>query len=309
MSTTTSTTGTISVDITADYLTPAKNIVVREDIFKGAALLGTTYRNISFTTTFVSTVPGLNGNLNSYSTAVTAVQNDSIPFTFTNTTTGAYDHVTWSFTGPITLSATTGNVITGTVPAIWPTTNGITVTMTLWSTPTVIFTAFTQTSDPEEVMAVLHEYHEEMGRLIMMHNGTIEHLAGDGIMIFFNDPVVIENPAEQAVHMAIRMQADFRRLAQDWNKRGYHLHMGIGIAQGYATLGTIGFEGRREYGAIGSVCNLASRLCSEALAGQILVSQKVFGFVEELVKAEPAGELNLKGFHGPVPAFNITGLK
>ena len=170
------------------------------------------------------------------------------------------------------------------------------------------FTAFTETADPEEVMDVLHEYHQEMGRLIMAHNGTIEHFAGDGIMIFFNDPVVIENPAKEAVSMAIQMQADFAALAQAWTKRGYDLHMGIGIAQGYATLGTIGFEGRRDYGAIGSVCNLASRLCDSAKPGQILVSQKVFSFVDSVVTAEPVGELSLKGFHKPVPTFNVTGL-
>ena len=171
------------------------------------------------------------------------------------------------------------------------------------------FTAFTETADPEEVMGVLHEYHTEMGRLIMEHNGTIQHFAGDGIMICFNDPMTIESPAKEAVSMAIRMQADFDLLAQAWKKRGYDLHMGIGIAQGYATMGTIGFEGRRDYSAIGSVCNLASRLCGDATAGQILVSQKVFGFVEELVAAEPVGELSLKGFHKPVPAFNVTGLR
>jgi class 3 adenylate cyclase/CheY-like chemotaxis protein len=170
------------------------------------------------------------------------------------------------------------------------------------------FTAFTETADPEEVMGVLDEYHRAMGRLIVEHNGTIQHFAGDGIMIFFNDPMTIENPAKEAVGMAIRMQADFAGLAQAWKKRGFDLHMGIGIAQGYATLGTIGFEGRRDYSAIGSVCNLASRLCGEARAGQILVSQRVFGFVEELVTAEPMGELSLKGFHKPVPAFNVTGL-
>ena len=171
------------------------------------------------------------------------------------------------------------------------------------------FTAFTETADPEEVMGVLHEYHNEMGRLIMAHNGTIQHFAGDGIMICFNDPVAIDNPAQVAVNMAIEMQSAFTLLAQAWNKRGFDLQMGIGVAQGYATLGTIGFEGRRDYGAIGSVCNLASRLCGDAKAGQILVSQKVFGLVEQLVTAEPAGELSLKGFHKPVPAFNVTGLK
>lgn len=171
------------------------------------------------------------------------------------------------------------------------------------------FTAFTETADPEEVMGVLHDYHREMGRLIMEHNGTIQHFAGDGIMICFNDPMTIESPAKEAVSMAIRMQADFAVLAQAWTKRGYDLQMGIGIAQGYATMGTIGFEGRRDYSAIGSVCNLASRLCGDAKAGQILVSQKVFGFVENLASAEAVGELSLKGFHKPVPAFNVTGLK
>jgi class 3 adenylate cyclase len=170
------------------------------------------------------------------------------------------------------------------------------------------FTAFSETADPEEVMGVLHQYHGEMGRVIMAHNGTIGHFAGDGIMIFFNDPIAIENPAQVAVSMAVRMQADFARLTRIWKKRGYDLHMGIGIAQGYATLGTIGFEGRFDYGAIGSVANLASRLCSHAKASQILVSQKVFGFIEEQVTAEPLGELSLKGFHKPVPAFNVTGL-
>jgi class 3 adenylate cyclase len=128
-------------------------------------------------------------------------------------------------------------------------------------------------------------------------------------MIFFNDPVVIANPAEQAVRMAIRMQADFSALSQGWKKRGYELDMGIGIAQGYATLGMIGFEGRRDYGAIGPVTNLASRLCGDAKAGQILVAKKVISFVEELVTAEPVGELSVKGFHKPVPAFNVTGLR
>jgi class 3 adenylate cyclase len=170
------------------------------------------------------------------------------------------------------------------------------------------FTAFIEAAAPEEAMGVLREYHEAMGRLIMAHNGTIEHFAGDGIMIFFNDPVPIENPAREAVDMAIRMQADFDELAKAWAKRGYELHLGIGIAQGGATLGTIGFEGRRDYSAIGSVCNLANRLCGEAKARQILVSQQVYGFVDDLVMAEAVGELSLKGFEKPVPAFNISGL-
>lgn len=171
------------------------------------------------------------------------------------------------------------------------------------------FTAFTESADPEEVMGVLQEYHDEMGRIIMAHNGTIEHFAGDGIMIVFNDPVPIENPAWRAVSMAIEMQADFVRVALSWKRRGYELAMGIGIAQGYATIGVIGFESRRDYSAIGGVCNQASRLCGEARAGQILVSQKVFCAVEDLVTAEPVGELSLKGFHKPVPAYNVTGVK
>jgi len=171
------------------------------------------------------------------------------------------------------------------------------------------FTAFTDTAEPEEVMAILSDYHEQMGGLIMAHNGTIGHFAGDGIMIYFNDPVPIDDPASEAVAMAIGMQTSFSRLVQVWKKRGHDLHLGIGIAQGYATLGTIGFEGRHDYAAIGSVCNLASRLCGEAKAGQILVSQKVFGFVEERVVAEAVGELSLKGFHKLIPAFNVTGFK
>ena len=171
------------------------------------------------------------------------------------------------------------------------------------------FTAFTETADPEEVMGVLQEYHNQMGRRIIAHNGTIEHFAGDGIMIVFNDPVVIDNPAWEAVSMSIQMQDDFSGLSKAWKRHGYDLHMGIGIAQGYATIGVIGFEGRRDYNAIGVVCNLASRLCGEAKAGQILVSQKVFSFVEDLVIAEAVGDLNLKGFHKPVPTFNVNGLK
>lgn len=170
------------------------------------------------------------------------------------------------------------------------------------------FTAFTETADPEEVMGVLREYHQAMGQVVMAYNGTIEHFAGDGIMIFFNDPVELDNPAGQAVAMAVQMQSDFAALAQAWNKRGYDLHMGIGVAQGYATLGTIGFEGRSDYGAIGPVCNLSSRLCSAAQAGQILVSQKVYARVETQVQAQALGEISLKGFHKPVPVFNVTAM-
>ena len=171
------------------------------------------------------------------------------------------------------------------------------------------FTAFTETSDPEEVMGVLREYHAEMGRLIMSHQGTLERFAGDGIMIFFNDPVKLDNPALSAVKMAIEMQQRFAELGGSWKKRGYDLGMGIGIAEGYATLGAIGFEERWDYGAIGNVTNVAARLCSEALAGQILVSQRVMGKVEALVESEAVGELALKGLRSPVPTFNVRALR
>jgi class 3 adenylate cyclase len=171
------------------------------------------------------------------------------------------------------------------------------------------FTAFTETADPEEVMGVLREYHAEMGRLIIAHQGTLERFAGDGIMIFFNDPVELDNPAVHAVRMAVEMQQRFVPLNAGWKKRGYDLNMGIGIAQGYATLGAIGFEGRQDYGAIGNVTNLAARLCAEAGPGQILVSQRVLGRIDEMVRAEPVSELTLKGFRRPVQVFNVSALK
>jgi adenylate cyclase len=171
------------------------------------------------------------------------------------------------------------------------------------------YTEFSETSDPEEVMGVLREYHTAMGRLIVGYQGTLERFAGDSIMIFFNDPVPVAKPAEQAIRMALDMQAEFTRLERDWTKRGYSLDIGIGVAQGYATLGAIGFEGRLDYGAIGVVCSLAARLCAHAAGGQTLVSQRIRGAVEDLVDTEFVGELPLKGFHRPVPAFNVTGLK
>jgi len=171
------------------------------------------------------------------------------------------------------------------------------------------FTAFAETAEPEEVMTVLREYHAEMGRLILAHEGTLEHFAGDGMMVFFNDPVPVANPAERAVRMALAMRARVGGLTARWRKQGYELDFGVGIAQGYATLGAIGFEGRWEYGAIGTVANLASRLCSDARPSQILVSRKVLAAVEDMVEAEPVGELSLKGFHRPVPAFNVLRLR
>jgi class 3 adenylate cyclase/CheY-like chemotaxis protein len=171
------------------------------------------------------------------------------------------------------------------------------------------FTAFAETAEPEEIMAVLREYHREMGQLILAHEGTLEHFAGDGMMVFFNDPVPVPNPAERAIRMALAMRARVATLTASWRKQGYELDFGVGVAQGYATLGAIGFEGRWEYGAVGTVCNLASRLCSEARPGQVLVSRKVMAAVEDLVETEPVGELSLKGFHRPVSAFNVLRLR
>jgi class 3 adenylate cyclase len=171
------------------------------------------------------------------------------------------------------------------------------------------FTAFAETAEPEEVMGVLREYHAEMGQLVLEHEGTLERFTGDGMMIFFNDPLPVPNPAERALRMALAMSARVAMLAQGWRKRGFDLDFGVGIAQGYATIGAIGFEGRWDYGAIGTVTNLAARLCGEAKPGQILISRRMIGTVEDLVDAEPVGELQLKGFTRPVTAFNVVRLK
>jgi len=171
------------------------------------------------------------------------------------------------------------------------------------------FTAFAETSEPEEVMAVLREYHAEMGELILEHEGTLERFTGDGMMVFFNDPVPVPNPAERAIRMSLAMREKVEDLVVKWRKLGYELDLGVGIGQGYATIGAIGFEGRWDYGAIGTVTNLASRLCGEAKPGQILVSQRLLGTVEELIEVEPAGELVLKGLQRPVTGFNILRLK
>jgi len=171
------------------------------------------------------------------------------------------------------------------------------------------FTAFAETAEPEEVMGVLREYHAEMGRLVLEHEGTLERFTGDGMMIFFNDPVPVPNPAERAIRMALAMRERVAGLAQGWRKRGFDLDFGVGLAQGYATIGAIGFEGRWDYGAIGTVTNLAARLCGEAQPGQVLISRRMIGTIEELVDAEPVGELNLKGFSRPVSVFNVKCLK
>jgi adenylate cyclase len=171
------------------------------------------------------------------------------------------------------------------------------------------FTAFAETAEPEEVMGVLREYHAEMGKLILAHEGTLERFTGDGMMIFFNDPVPVPDPAERGIRMAFAMRDRVHDLAKGWEKRGYDLALGVGIAQGYATIGAIGFEGRWDYGAIGTVTNLAARLCGEAKGGQILVSSRVAGTLENLINLEEVGKLTLKGFSRPVPTFNALGLK
>ena len=171
------------------------------------------------------------------------------------------------------------------------------------------FTAFAETAEPEEVMSVLREYHAAMGELILTHEGTLERFTGDGMMIFFNDPVPVPDPQERAVRMALAMRARVDELARGWRRRGWELDFGVGIAQGYATIGAIGFEGRWDYGAIGTVTNLAARLCGEAQPRQILISRRLHSMLEELIAAEPIGELSLKGFSRPVTAYNVTGLK
>ncbi len=171
------------------------------------------------------------------------------------------------------------------------------------------FTAFAETAEPEEVMGVLRDYHGEMGRIIMAHDGTLERFAGDGMMVFFNDPVPVPDPAGRAVRMVLAMRERLHALAAEWQKHGFELDFGAGIAQGYATIGAIGFEGRLDYGAIGTVTNLAARLCGEAQPGQILISKRVLASVEAMVETEPVGALALKGFVKAVPVFSVTGLR
>ncbi len=164
------------------------------------------------------------------------------------------------------------------------------------------FTAFTETADPEEVMGVLREYHASMGALIQAHEGTLERFTGDGIMVFFNDPAAQPDAPARAVRMALQMQAAVAQLAGGWRRRGYELQLGIGIATGFATIGGIGFEGRIDYGAIGTVTNLAARLCAEAPGGHTLLAPRVVAALGELFDVEPAGEVQLRGFARPVAA-------
>jgi class 3 adenylate cyclase/two-component SAPR family response regulator len=171
------------------------------------------------------------------------------------------------------------------------------------------FTAFADTSEPEEVMSLLRRYHQVMGQLIQAHGGTLEQFSGGSMLIIFNDPVVIEEPAVRAVRMALEMQARFTELMATWRMRGHDISLGIGISHGYATIGAIGYEARVGYGAIGRVTNLAARLSTEARPGQILVSAPVYELIEPLVHAEEAEQVNLGGFARPVATFRIEGFK
>ncbi len=170
------------------------------------------------------------------------------------------------------------------------------------------FTEFSSTAEPEEQLRVLREYHEVVGSLIFRYEATLEHFAGDGVMSFFNDPMPCPDPAASAVRMAIDMRDEVGGLLKKWEKRGFELGFGVGVALGYATLGQVGFEGQFHYMAIGSVANLASRLCDQAQNGQILITQRIYAEVEDLAQVEPIGELTFKGFHKPVPAFQVLGM-
>jgi class 3 adenylate cyclase len=169
------------------------------------------------------------------------------------------------------------------------------------------FTGFTESADAEDVMALLRDYHAAIGEIIIKYNGTLERYAGDGVMVVFNDPVPVENPALQAVLMALEVRGAIGTLTETWRRVGHDIGFGIGIAHGFATLGTIGFEGRFDYAAIGTVSNVASRLCDEAKPGQILISPRVLVKVENAVKVEPVGEFELKGIRRPLAAYNVVG--
>src|SRR5215468_8102445 len=171
------------------------------------------------------------------------------------------------------------------------------------------FTGFSESSDPEDVMSLLREYHAAIGEIIVKYSGTLEHYAGDGVMVFFNDPIPVENPALQAVQTALEMRMAIGALTEKWRRLGHELGFGVGIAHGFATLGTIGFEGRFDYAAIGTVSNIASRLCDEAKPGQILISPRVLMEIEDAVAVEGVGNFALKGISRPLTAYNVVGAK
>jgi adenylate cyclase len=170
------------------------------------------------------------------------------------------------------------------------------------------FTAFVETAEPEELIDIVREYHSVAGELVTAHEGTLEHFAGDGLMVFFNDPVPLADPELQAARLALAMREQVGQRAEGWLKRGYELGLGAGIAVGYATLGRIGFEGRYDYGALGSVTNVAARLSDEAAAGQILLSQRAYAALEGRVEARSIGRLDLKGLARPTDAYELVGL-
>jgi adenylate cyclase len=167
------------------------------------------------------------------------------------------------------------------------------------------FTGFTESADAEDVIALLREYHAAVGEKIIKYSGTLERYAGDGVMAVFNDPIPVENPALQAVLMALEMREAIRTLTETWRRLGHEIGFGIGVAHGFATLGTIGFEGRFDYAAIGTVSNVASRLCDEAKSGQILISPRVLMAVKNAVTVEAVGEFELKGIRRPIAAYNV----
>lgn len=171
------------------------------------------------------------------------------------------------------------------------------------------FTPFAETSEPEEVMAVLSDYHQVLGSFIHQYGGTLERFTGDGIMVFFNDPIQCDDAAERAVRMSVGIRDAVKEIASRWLRRGHDLAVGIGVAQGFATLGRIGFEGRFDYAAIGSVTNRAARLCGEAGPWQVLITDAVLSATEELAHAELVGELQLKGFNRAVRVHSITALR
>ncbi len=171
------------------------------------------------------------------------------------------------------------------------------------------FTSFAETGEPEDVMALLREYHRRVVPIVFHHEGTIERFMGDGILVIFNDPLPCSDPAQRAVRLAYEMREAVGELAQSWRARGYRIGFGVGVAQGFATIGQVGFAERIEYSAIGTVTNLAARLCGEAADGQILLSQRVAAAVETVATLSPLGELTLKGISRPVPAFNLDAMR
>jgi adenylate cyclase len=171
------------------------------------------------------------------------------------------------------------------------------------------YTSLADSVEPEELLGVLGEFHDVIGNLVRRFEATVGNLAGDGVELFFNDPIEIPDPALRAVQMACALREEMEGLAPRWKKQGYDLGVGVGVALGYATCGEIGFDGRSDYAAIGLVTNLAARLCAEATGGQILIGQRMYAEVEDHIETEPMGEYTLKGFKRPVPAFNVTALR